>query len=442
MATILLSAAGAAVGAGFGGTVLGLSGAVIGQAIGATLGRAIDQRLLGSGSQAVETGRVERFRLMGASEGTAIAQVWGRMRVAGQVIWATRFLETRTQTSSGGGGGKGSAPRPTTTTTTYSYSVSLAVALCEGEVTSVGRIWADGVELRADSLNLRAYPGSETQLPDPKIEAVEGAGMAPAFRGIAYVVIENLDLTPFGNRVPQFSFEVMRRGRGTAAAGELDLADTVRAVCLIPGTGEYSLATTPVHYSKGPGINTTANVNSSSGLTDFTTSMTQLREELPQVGSVSLIVSWFGNDLRCASCEVRPKVEQVLNDGVGMPWRVSGTSRSQATVISQLAGRSVYGGTPADAAVIEGIRAIRQAGQEVMFYPFILMDQLGGNTLPDPWSDNTGQPVLPWRGRITLNEAPGRAGSTDRTVAAAAEVSAFFGSALQSDFAVAGGQVT
>ena len=57
MATILLAAAGAFAGAGFGGTVLGLSGAVIGRAVGATLGRAIDQRLFGAGSEAVETGR-------------------------------------------------------------------------------------------------------------------------------------------------------------------------------------------------------------------------------------------------------------------------------------------------------------------------------------------------------------------------------------------------
>ena len=68
MATILLSAAGAALGAGFGGTVLGLSGAVIGRAIGATLGRVIDQRLMGAGSEAIEVGRMDRFRLMGASE--------------------------------------------------------------------------------------------------------------------------------------------------------------------------------------------------------------------------------------------------------------------------------------------------------------------------------------------------------------------------------------
>lgn len=74
MATILLSAAGAAIGSGFGGTVLGLSGAVIGQAIGATLGRAIDQRILGAGSDAIEIGKVERFRLTGASEGMAVAR--------------------------------------------------------------------------------------------------------------------------------------------------------------------------------------------------------------------------------------------------------------------------------------------------------------------------------------------------------------------------------
>ncbi|RDW11776.1 hypothetical protein, partial [Paracoccus thiocyanatus] len=62
MATILLAAVGASLGAGFGGTVLGLSGAVIGRALGASLGRAIDQRLLGGGSKAVETGRVDRMR--------------------------------------------------------------------------------------------------------------------------------------------------------------------------------------------------------------------------------------------------------------------------------------------------------------------------------------------------------------------------------------------
>ena len=107
MATLVLSAAGAAIGAGFGGTVLGLSGAVIGRAIGATLGRAIDQRLLGAGSDPVEVGRIDRLRLTGAGEGAPIGQVWGRMRLAGQVIWTTEFKETVRRQRSGKG-----APKP------------------------------------------------------------------------------------------------------------------------------------------------------------------------------------------------------------------------------------------------------------------------------------------------------------------------------------------
>jgi hypothetical protein len=431
MATILLSAAGAAIGAGFGGTVLGLSGAVIGRAVGATLGRVIDQRLLGAGSQAVDVGRIDRFRLMGASEGAMIPLVWGRARVAGQVIWATQFQETATTR-----GGKG-APRPKTRS--YGYTVSLAIALCEGEITRVGRIWADGQEIEKAQLNLRVYRGTETQLADPKIAAVEGVGNAPAYRGTAYVVIEDLDLSRFGNRVPQFNFEVMRRANVTPQA---DLPASIPGVALIPGTGEYALATTRVHYADGPGQNRSANVNTATGQTDFQTALDQLNEELPGSQAVSLVVSWFGNDLRCGSCLVQPKVEQTALDGVGMPWRAGGIGRAQAAILAQQDGRPIYGGTPADAAVIEAIRAANDAGKEVMFYPFVLMEQIAGNTLPNPWTGGVGQPALPWRGRITTTLAPGQVGTADRTVAAAAEVAAFFGTAQPADFGVANGQIT
>ncbi|MDE3029174.1 MAG: host specificity protein, partial [Paracoccaceae bacterium] len=387
MATIVLAAAGSAIGSGFGGAVLGLSGAVIGRAVGATVGRMIDQRLLGAGSTVVETGKVQRFSLTGASEGAAVAQVYGRVRIGGQVIWATRFLES----TSVSGGGKG-MPQPKTVR--YSYSVSLAIALCAGEITRVGRVWADGVEIARDQLNMRVYTGSQDQMPDPKIEAVEGVGMAPAYRGVAYVVLESLALGPFGNRVPQLTFEVMRPAQGEVAASLPDLVHGVRGVAMMPGTGEYALATTPVHYNNGPGVNVSANVNSPSGKTDFATSLEMLGEELPQCRSVSLVVSWFGDDLRCGSCTVQPKVEQNASDGVGMPWHAGGVDRAAAAPIARVDGRVVYGGTPADASVMEAIKAIRAAGQEVMFYPFMLMDQLAGNGLVDPWTGSADQPAL------------------------------------------------
>jgi len=171
MATIVLSSIGFAAGASVGGAVFGLSSAVIGRAIGATLGRVIDQRIMGAGSQTVETGKVDRFRLTGASEGAPVGQVYGAMRIGGQVIWASRFQET--STTSGGGKGAPSVPK----TTSYSYTANLAIALCEGVITRVGRVWADGIEIARDDLNLRVYTGSEDQMPDPKIEAVEGGAM-------------------------------------------------------------------------------------------------------------------------------------------------------------------------------------------------------------------------------------------------------------------------
>ena len=434
MATIVLGAAGAALGSAIGGTVLGLSSAVIGRAIGASLGRFIDQRLMGVGSEVIESGRIDRLRLTGASEGSAIPVLQGRMRISGQVIWATRFKEHVT-TSGGGGGGKGAPKTPQVRS--YSYSVSLAIALCEGEIAGVGRVWADGKEVAGRTLAMTVYHGDEEQLPDPKIEAVEGAGNAPAYRGIAYVVLEDLDLTPYGNRVPQLSFEVIRSTQvNTPGTKDLapDLAEAVQGVALLPGTGEYALAKKAVHYSGGLGKGTVANVHSPSEIPDLLVSLNALRDELPNCKSVSLVASWFGDDLRAGQCQLRPKVEHKDADGVEMPWRVSSVTRQSAQVVPSLDGIQVYGGTPADESVAEAISALTTRGMEVVFYPFILMEQLAQNGLANPWSGADDQPHLPWRGRITSSIAPGRDGSPDGTAAAEAEVAAFFGAAQPGDF--------
>ncbi|MEL6168217.1 MAG: glycoside hydrolase/phage tail family protein [Pseudomonadota bacterium] len=441
MATIVLSAVGAAAGASLGGGILGLSSVVLGRAVGATVGQAIDRNIfqgaLGGGSDLIEQGKTDRLRLTSASEGAAIRDIYGRVRVAGQVIWASDFLED-VATETVGGSGKGSRRQPQTTVASYSYSISLAIAVGRGRVTRLGRIWADGQEIGLDELNLRFYDGSEEQLPDPKIEAVEGIGEVPAFRGVAYVVLEDLELGRFGNRVPQFSFEVTRADQGDAAGVTSDL----KAVALIPGTGEYALATTPVRFETEPGNSRSANVNTPGGQTDFSKSVDALHGDLPAIEAVSLVVSWFGDDLRCGACKVEPKVEQADVDGVEMPWRVSGVARSAAGVLPKVDGRVIYGGTPSDASVVEAIEALAARGSAVMFYPFLLMEQLEGNTLLNPLNGETGQPALPWRGRITTSKAPGIPGSPDGTETAEAEVAAFFGAASPDDFVSSDGAVT
>ncbi|MCF6443479.1 glycoside hydrolase/phage tail family protein [Nereida sp. MMG025] len=448
MATLVLSAAGMALGNAVGGTVLGLSSALVGRFVGASIGRSIDTRLMG-GSQAVETGRVDRFRLTGASEGTAIARVYGRMRTGGQVIWSSHFEETKTTS----GGGKGS-PKPKVTS--FSYSVNLAIALCEGPISGVGRIWADGVEIARDELTMRVYTGTPDQMPDPKMEAIEGAGEVPAYRGTAYVVFEDLALAPFGNRVPSFSFEVLSGGNQDADLP--DVADAVQAIALMPGTGEYALATQAAYVDKPEGT-VAVNVNSPSGKADLPTSIDTLGAEVPGCKATSLIVSWFGDDLRCGSCRVEPLVEPNgadAQDPVGfrltgggnfeildrLRWRIGDHVRGDAKAVPvDTQGRAVYGGTPADFAVREAITYLRDSGQEVLFYPFVLMTQMAGNTLADPYSDAQSQPALPWRGRITASKALGQDGSPIGTAQTRAEVDAFFGQAQVSDFGEADGEI-
>ncbi|MEO1639732.1 MAG: glycoside hydrolase TIM-barrel-like domain-containing protein, partial [Pseudomonadota bacterium] len=432
MATIALSAVGMAVGGSIGGTVLGLSAATIGRAAGAAIGRRIDQQILGGGSETVETGRIDRFRVTGAAEGADIQRIYGRMRVPGQVIWASQFQESSTTT----GGGKGGPSTPKTTT--YAYSVSLAIALCEGEISRIGRVWADGEEVSPETLNMRLYPGTLDQQPDPKIAAVEGAENTPAYRGTAYVVLEDLALAPFGNRIPQLTFEVVR---GAPAA--LDpLTGQITGITLMPGTGEYALATTQVHLNKGYGASIPLNTNTPLGPSDFAVSMDALAGDLPAAQSVVFPVAWFGDDLRCNSCQIAPMVEQQGAEVSAMPWRVSGITRGQADVVPSVDDLPLYGGTPTDAAVVEAIADLSARGKDVVFSPLLLMTQVAGNSLPDPWTGEAGQDQTPWRGRITTALAPGWPSSTDGTATAATEVAAFLGAADSSDFSVSGTTVS
>ncbi|PZO63605.1 MAG: hypothetical protein DI498_13030 [Paracoccus denitrificans] len=437
MATLVLASVGATIGGGFGGAILGFSGAAIGGMIGSTIGAAVDSWIVSSlaPAQRIEGARLDNLRITASTEGAVIPRVFGRMRMGGNIVWTTDFRE-ETNTSRQGGG-KGSGPK--VETTEYLYYASFAVALAEGEITGIGRIWADGKPLDTSGITWRWYPGSETQEPDPFIAATMGVEATPAYRGTAYVVFEDLLLSDYGNRLPQLSFEVFR------PLADPDTAEGLtRAVTLIPASGEFTYATEAVRKGGG-GESTAENLNATPGSPDMIVALDRLQAMAPKVESVSLVVAWFGNDLRCGHCTIRPGVEVAEKASTPRLWSVSGIARDQAHLVSRDAeDRPVYGGTPADFAVVQAIREMKARGLRVTFYPFILMDVPPGNALPDPYSGHaagTGQPAFPWRGRITCSPAAGQAGSVDKTAAAADQVDAFFGTASVGDFTVTGDEV-
>lgn len=446
MATLALAVAGAAVGSALlpsGVTVLGatLSGAAIGAQVGAFAGSYVDQALFAPSGQTkpVEGPRLSELHVTASTEGAPIPRLYGRARVGGQVIWATKFEEdiVRRDTSGGGGGkggfgGGGGGGAAQSSTIEYRYFANFAVALAEGEISGLGRVWADGKELDLGRATHRLYKGDEAQLPDSLIEAREGAGKAPAYRGLAYIVFERLALRRYGNRLPQLSFEVYRAADG--------FAKEVRAVVLIPGSGEFVYATTPVTRDFGGGKSLSENVHTRQGGTDWTVSLDQLEATLPNAKSASLIVSWFGTDLRAGVCEVKPGVD--LDDKMTKPisWTVAGVERADAYRVTVREGRAAYGGTPSDQTVVAAIRDLVARGINVTLTPFILMDIPEGNTKPDPYGGGN-QAAYPWRGRITVHPAAGQVGSPDKTLAAAAQVAAFVGTSLPGHFSLAGDAV-
>ncbi|MEO6198958.1 MAG: phage tail protein [Sphingomicrobium sp.] len=180
-------------------TVGTLLGGPVGGAIGALIGQSIDQEILGPRGP-----KIGDLKVQTSDYGTQMPRVYGRMRVAGSVIWATDL--TASEETSGAKGQSGAVT---------SYKVSCAIALSSRGAVSVGRIWADGKLLRgADGdfkvgTEFRFYSGSEDQEVDPLIASIEGIDLTPAYRGLALAVFEDLELAEYGNRIPFLTFELV-----------------------------------------------------------------------------------------------------------------------------------------------------------------------------------------------------------------------------------------
>ncbi len=215
MATLILSSVGTAIGGPLGGT------------IGTIIGARIDQEIFGGGDR--EGPRLTDLAVQTSQYGALVPRIYGHMRVAGTVIWATDLIE-RSERQSGGKGNPG--------TVQFAYSVSMAVALSSRPIKNIKRIWAEGNLLRGaagdfkSQTGFRFYNGHGNQPPDPLIAALEGDADTPAYRGMAYCVFEELDLTDFGNRIPSLTFEI------EADDGQLSPRDIMADVMLLDNASE------------------------------------------------------------------------------------------------------------------------------------------------------------------------------------------------------------
>ena len=88
MATLLLSTVGSAAGSALGGPI----GGAVGRVLGAAAGALVDRALVGGDSpRFVEGPRLKELDGLASTEGAPIPRVYGRARIGGQLIWATRL---------------------------------------------------------------------------------------------------------------------------------------------------------------------------------------------------------------------------------------------------------------------------------------------------------------------------------------------------------------
>ncbi len=197
-------------------TVGTMLGGPVGGMIGAMAGQYVDRNILFK-PKAVHGPRLTDLAVQTSTYGTQIPRIYGRMRVAGSVIWALPLRERRQRHRA-----KGQPDQYS-----YSYSASFAVALSSRRIAGVGRIWADGTLIRQaggrftlDTV-FRVHTGEPDQPADPLIASAQGMAATPAHRGLAYAVFEDFPLADFGNRIPSLSFELIADEAGLSGGDVL-----------------------------------------------------------------------------------------------------------------------------------------------------------------------------------------------------------------------------
>lgn len=213
----------AVIAGGFATTTVGA--AMFAATIGMTIGGIIDPPEQQTITQ--EGARLGDLSAQTATWGAPVRRLFGKFRLAGNVIWALDLHETKHVEESGDG--KGGAGGTKTETIWYSYAGSWAVAFCEGPVTGVSKIWLNSV-LVYDGTNYSGgltaenhhiHLGTKTQNVDWYIQAHDPD--TPAYRNMFYIVFNSIELENYGNKVPKVDVETYN---------ELDTVDKAASALL------------------------------------------------------------------------------------------------------------------------------------------------------------------------------------------------------------------
>lgn len=172
----------------------------------------------------MEAQRLGELSEQTSKEGEPRPIVYGIGRpIGGNIMYMSQPIKRMVKTYVGKSGGKGGGKKKKQYQDVEHVYRYYAIRVCEGPITGYRRIWRNGALVydgRKGSAwgaknnhlffnTYRLYTGSWNQMPDSVLQSRQGMDI-PAYRGTAYLVANNEDLTDFGGAIPQWQFEVVR----------------------------------------------------------------------------------------------------------------------------------------------------------------------------------------------------------------------------------------
>lgn len=170
--------------------------------------------------------RILSLQIQRSSQGLTLPVIYGRTRVAGNLIWYGDFItiEHKTTTQQGGKGGGG----VTQEDIKYTYEAAVMLALCEGEISGVGRIWRDKEKFDSlAQLRLTLMRGGDEQPLWTHLAQAKHTDQALNYSGTAYLCSPNYELTKSA-QIYQHNFEVIGKLGYSGSIPDANPRDIIR----------------------------------------------------------------------------------------------------------------------------------------------------------------------------------------------------------------------
>lgn len=188
--------------------------------------------LFGGHNTTIRENKISSFTVSTAEYGSTVPEILGTTRISPNVIYYDDFTahEHRSSQKSGKGGGS------RTTTITYTYTVAVILALCEGQISGIGKMWKDKslYQYPNGDIGLTLFDGKEDQQPWA-YTAGKHPDKALAYSGLAYMA-GVIDLGDSGS-MPSYNFEVKGKLLETGDGIDVNPADYILYVLNKIGLG-------------------------------------------------------------------------------------------------------------------------------------------------------------------------------------------------------------